>query len=169
MRSAQRSRGMNAPNDTDTHVEAILDDLYANEINVSLSWNMKRGFHATLGESTLAEAFRTSAEAARWLKQQASDHFRYRQPASTRSAERNDNLSEEILDDLCTSDISGSISWIWDNGFHVTLGEPKVAEDWFSSSGETLAWLGAQALTHFPDTPFARKHAGLPSSAPSRS
>jgi len=37
---------------------------------------------------------------------------------------------EAILNDLYASDISASISWIWDGGFHVTLGDPKQAEEW---------------------------------------
>jgi hypothetical protein len=59
---------MKIRNDTDTRVEAILDDLYTHEISASLLWNKKRRFHATLGSAALAEAsFRTSPEAARWL------------------------------------------------------------------------------------------------------
>jgi hypothetical protein len=105
---------------TDANIEAVLDDLYLNETNASLSWNRKRGFHATLGNPALAEAwFGTSAEAVRWLKQQASALFRYRQPDFTHSAERDGTVSEETLDDLCASDINGSISWVWDSRFHV--------------------------------------------------
>ncbi len=44
-------------------IEAILDDLYANEFNVALSWNHERGFQAALGNPPLAEA--TSRSPAR--------------------------------------------------------------------------------------------------------
>jgi hypothetical protein len=35
---------------------------------------------------------------------------------------------DEILNDLYASEINASISWIWDGGFYVTLGNPKQAE-----------------------------------------
>jgi hypothetical protein len=48
---------------------------------------------------------------------------------------------ECILNDLYASEINASISWIWDGGFYVTLGDPKQAEGWaFPSIGEAVAW-----------------------------
>jgi hypothetical protein len=46
---------------------------------------------------------------------------------------------DEILNDLYASEINASISWIWDGGFYVTLGNPKQAEGWaFPSIGEAV-------------------------------
>jgi hypothetical protein len=67
---------------------------------------------------------------------------------------------EAILDDLYASEVNASISWIWDGGFYVTLGDPKQAEGWaFPSIGEAVAWLGDQAIVHYPNSEFARKYA----------
>jgi hypothetical protein len=35
---------------------------------------------------------------------------------------------EAILTDLYQSEISASIEWIWDGGFHATLGAPAIAQ-----------------------------------------
>jgi hypothetical protein len=37
------------PDDNGRSIEAILDDLYANELNGVPSWDQERGFRATLG------------------------------------------------------------------------------------------------------------------------
>jgi hypothetical protein len=67
-----------------------------------------------------------------------------------------------ILNDLYTSEISASISWIWDGGFYVTLGNPNRAEGWaLPDIGEAVAWLRDQALIHYPESDFARKYAGF--------
>jgi hypothetical protein len=64
------------PDDNGRSIEAILDDLYANELNVALSWKHDRGFHATLGNPSLAQSsFPTSGEAVRWLRHEALRHF----------------------------------------------------------------------------------------------
>jgi hypothetical protein len=69
---------------------------------------------------------------------------------------------EAILNDLYASEINASISWIWDGGFHVTLGDPKLAEGWaFPTIGEAVAWLRDQASAHYPDSDFARKYGGF--------
>jgi hypothetical protein len=45
---------------------------------------------------------------------------------------------------------------------YVTLGEPKQAGEWaLGSIGQAVAWLRDQALAHYPDSEFARKHAGF--------
>ena len=49
------SQAMNRRNPNGTTIEATLDDLYANEINVALSWDHKRRFHAVLGNPPLAK------------------------------------------------------------------------------------------------------------------
>jgi hypothetical protein len=96
---------------------------------------------ATIGNRRLAEKwFHSSGKAVRWLRHQAPVH--YPQIEFTGARDRVDAHIDTILDDLYASDISGSISWIWDGGFYVTLGAPKQAEDWaFPSSGEAVAWL----------------------------
>ena len=67
---------MKRSNQNPTTIEATLDDLYANELNVELSWDHKRGFLAVLGNPPLAKkTFPTSGEAVSWLKEQALRHF----------------------------------------------------------------------------------------------
>ena len=69
---------------------------------------------------------------------------------------------EAILNDLYATEINASISWIWDGGFHVVLGDPRQAEGWaFPMIGEAVAWLRDQACSHYPDSEFARKYGGL--------
>jgi hypothetical protein len=67
---------------------------------------------------------------------------------------------EAILNDLYASGISVTISWISDGGTHVTLGDPKQAENAaLRSIGEAIAWLRDQAIAH-PESALARKYAG---------
>lgn len=161
-RSGRRYYDMSIAHRHDLDIEATLDDLYANEMNVAISWNHERGFHAALGNPALAEgSFPTSGEAVRWLKEQALHHFFFRAPSSGTpkipSAER-----EPILDSLCASHIAGSLSWTWDGGFYATLGEPKRAAKWAAASaGEALAWLREQATLLYPGSEFAGNHAGF--------
>ena len=141
------------PDDNGRSNEAILDDPYANELNVALSWNHERGFHATLGNPSLAEkSFPTSGEALRWLKREALRHF----PDAGFDTECSDRAGRErILDQLCASQIAGSISWIWDAGFYAAIGEPKRAEkSSASSAGEVLDWLRNQAIRIYPGSEF---------------
>jgi hypothetical protein len=80
--------------------------------------------------------------------------------AGMSTPDRNGLDVEAILNDLYSSEINASISWIWDSGFHVTLGDPKLAEGWaFPGIGEAVAWLREQAVVHYPDSDFARKYA----------
>src|SRR5438552_12074049 len=93
---------MSTPDQKDASIEAILDDLYANELNVSISWNHRRGFHAVLVDPVLADNwFPTSGEAVQWLKDQAIGHFP-RAEFGPSPAPR-DPSPESILDDLCAS------------------------------------------------------------------
>jgi disulfide oxidoreductase YuzD len=151
---------MNRPNPNGATIEATLDDLYANEINVELSWDHKRGFRAVLGNPPLAKkTFPTSGEAVGWLKEQALRHF---PRAEFRTGSADADAREAILDHLCASHIAGSISWIWDGGFHATLGEPKLAEKWAAASaGEAIEWLRDQAILHYPGSEFAHQYAGF--------
>jgi hypothetical protein len=69
---------------------------------------------------------------------------------------------EAILDDLYASEISASISWVWDTGFYVTLGSPIFAEKPSAASiREAVEWLRDQALDYYPESDFARKYAGV--------
>jgi hypothetical protein len=69
---------------------------------------------------------------------------------------------EAILNDLYASEVDASISWIWDVGFHVALGDPELAEGWaFKTIGEAVAWLREEACPHYPDSDFAQKYGGF--------
>jgi disulfide oxidoreductase YuzD len=151
---------MKRPNPSGTAIEATLDDLYANELNVELSWDRKRGFHAVLGNPPLAKkTFPASGEAVGWLKEQALRHFP-RAGFRTGSADAHDR--EAILDHLRASHIAGSISWVWDGGFYATIGEPKLAEKYSAASaGEALDWLRDQAILHYAGSEFAGQYVGF--------
>jgi hypothetical protein len=142
-------------------IAAVLNDLYANEINASIAWIRGRGFRATLGNPRLAEKwFHSSGEAARWLSRQSLEH--YPQTEFTHALDRVAVSIDTILDDLYANKISGSISWIWDGGFYATLGAPKQADDWaFPSIGDAVEWLTEQAIARYPESEFARKHGGF--------
>ena len=154
---------MSASVDTNTDVEAILDDLYTSEINTALSWSGDRGFRAALGTPTLAGAwFRTSGEAVKWLKQHAFDYFRFRRPVFVRSNKRGGSDGQEILDALCASNIHGSISWVWNSGFYASLDDPQHAEGRaFRTIGEAIDWLRDQACMRYPASEFAREYSGF--------
>ena len=143
-------------------VENILARLYANEINVSLAWARPRGFSATLGNPPLAEEwFQKSGEAVRWLKEQAVRHF----PGAEFARERNKVHEdfEAILEDLYASKIDGSIEWIWDGGFYVSVDARKrKAERWsLETVAEAVEWLKEEACRCYPDSKFARKYRGF--------
>ena len=68
---------------------------------------------------------------------------------------------ETILDDLCASEINASISWVWDGGIVVELGDPLngyEAEVKVSTAAEAALWLRDEACAHYPDSEFARKY-----------
>ncbi len=71
------STGMSAPDPKGPDLEAILDDLYASEINASISWIWDSGFRATLGSPKLAEqwALPTIRDAVLWLRDAACKHL----------------------------------------------------------------------------------------------
>jgi hypothetical protein len=71
--------------------------------------------------------FQNSGEAARWLRVQALAHFsKAKFPPEHNQV---DVEAEGILDDLYASNISGSVDWIWDAGFFVSVGgRPKGTE-----------------------------------------
>jgi hypothetical protein len=58
---------------------------------------------------------------------------------------------EAIPTDLYAREINASIEWIWDGGFHVTLGAPTMAEGWaFGTIRDAVAWLRDEAMKQFP-------------------
>jgi hypothetical protein len=68
---------------------------------------------------------------------------------------------ETILDDLCASEINASISWLWEGGIVVELGDPLNgydAEGKVSTVAEAALWLRDQACEHYPDSEFAQKY-----------
>jgi hypothetical protein len=60
---------------------------------------------------------------------------------------------EEILRNVYASEINASISWLWDGGIDVKLGDPLngyKAEDQVSTFSEAAVWLRDQACTYYP-------------------
>jgi hypothetical protein len=71
---------------------------------------------------------------------------------------------EEILRALYESEINALISWVWDGGINVELGDPLNgydANDKVSTFAEATAWLRDQACKYYPDSEFARKYGGF--------
>jgi hypothetical protein len=67
---------------------------------------------------------------------------------------------EEIVRALYESEINASISWVWDGGIAVELGDPLNgydAEGKVSTFAGAAAWLRDQACKHYPDSEFALK------------
>jgi hypothetical protein len=69
--------GMSTPDRKGLDIEAILNDLYASEINASISWIWDGGFHATLENPKLVEqlALPTIRDAVLWLRDAVCEHF----------------------------------------------------------------------------------------------
>jgi hypothetical protein len=75
---------------------------------------------------------------------------------------------EEILDGLYASEINASISWLWDGGIDLKLGDPLngyKAEGKVGTFVEAAVWLRDPAHTHNPDTEFARANIAASSDA----
>jgi hypothetical protein len=71
---------------------------------------------------------------------------------------------EAILDDLYASEINVEISWLWDGGIDVKLGDELngyKAEGKVSTMREAAVWLRDQACQHYSDSGFARKCCGF--------
>ena len=69
---------------------------------------------------------------------------------------------EPILADLYNSEINASISWLWDGGIDVSLGDDLngfVTGDQVATLAQAAEWLRASAVEHYPDSEFAKKHA----------
>lgn len=66
-----------------------------------------------------------------------------------------------IMQDLYHSEINASISWLWDGGFDVKLGDEMngfVAEGSVRYWGQVEPWLRDKAIEHFPESLFARMY-----------
>ena len=71
---------------------------------------------------------------------------------------------EAILDDLYASEINVDISWLWDGGIDVKLGDQLngyKAEGKVSMMHTAAVWLRDQACQQHPDSGFARKYCGF--------
>jgi hypothetical protein len=57
-------------------IQALLNDLYASEINASISWIWDGGVHATLGAPPIEEGtLPTIRDAVLWLRDKECEHF----------------------------------------------------------------------------------------------
>jgi len=71
---------------------------------------------------------------------------------------------EAILSDLYESEINVSMSWFWDGGIDVKIGDPLNgyrAESKVDTVAQAVFWLRDQACTLYPDSKFARKYGGF--------
>jgi hypothetical protein len=68
---------------------------------------------------------------------------------------------EEILSALYESEINASISWLWDGGIGVKLGDELNgydADGQVRTVAKAAAWSREQDCKHYPDSGFARKY-----------
>lgn len=71
---------------------------------------------------------------------------------------------DKIITDLYASEINASISWFWDSGYEVVLGDElngarDVSHDEHLTTTDDIAeWLKRTASRHYPDSAFARKY-----------
>jgi hypothetical protein len=68
---------------------------------------------------------------------------------------------DEVIDRLYDSELNASISWLWDGGFEVKLGDEMngfVAENaaTLKTAAEVAYWLDVAARRHFPESKYAR-------------
>ena len=64
-----------------------------------------------------------------------------------------------LMQELYDSEINASVSWFWDAGFEVKLGDyinGWKAEDQVYTWAEVEAWLTARAIEHYPESVFAK-------------
>ena len=69
---------------------------------------------------------------------------------------------DQVLADLYASEINARISWLWDGGIDVALGDQLsgyVAEANVATFAEAAQWLRDRAVEHFPESEFVRRHA----------
>lgn len=70
--------------------------------------------------------------------------------------------SAKIMPDLYASEINVTISWFWDGGFNVQLGDSMNGIDayaWCDTWPEAVAWLRDKAIELYPDSDFAKANA----------
>ncbi|MDN5001260.1 hypothetical protein ACFQZO_10225 [Bradyrhizobium sp. GCM10027634] len=69
-----------------------------------------------------------------------------------------------LLQDLYNSEINYTIATFWDAGFRVLLGDDLngfVAETRVPTFTDAAQWLAIAAVTHYPDSEFAKKYSTL--------
>ena len=64
----------------------------------------------------------------------------------------------ELLQDLHDSEISGLITWLFDNAWHAEVGCPPIRERNFETAAKAIRWLQITALALYPDSPFSEKY-----------
>lgn len=66
---------------------------------------------------------------------------------------------EGVLQRLYDSELNCAISWLWDGGIEVKLGDPLLngfkEQIVFTSASEIAGWLDDAARRHFPDSVYA--------------
>jgi hypothetical protein len=69
----------------------------------------------------------------------------------------------KIPQELYASEISFIVSAVWDNGFDIALGWDGnfVATGHADSYIDACRWLRTAACRHFPESSFAKRHAGI--------
>ncbi|MBV9202240.1 MAG: hypothetical protein JOY83_21425 [Alphaproteobacteria bacterium] len=69
---------------------------------------------------------------------------------------------ESIIDELYGSHIGGSIEWIWDSRFFVSLiGRKQADSAGLETVGKAIEWLRDTARLLYPESRFAKKYRGL--------
>jgi hypothetical protein len=64
----------------------------------------------------------------------------------------------ELLQDPQDSEISGSISWLFDNAWHAEIGCPPIRERNFETAAQAIRWLQITAIALYPNSPFSEKY-----------
>ena len=69
-------------------------------------------------------------------------------------------MPTSILQRLYESEINASVSWLWDGGFDVKLGDAHngfVAETNVQTWEEVERWLRNAAVIHYPNSHFTKE------------
>src|SRR6185437_13143832 len=70
-----------------------------------------------------------------------------------------------VLEDLHDSDIKVAIGWVCDAGIDLAIGDQMhgyKTEGQAATLAEAAEWLRRMAVKYYPDSAFAKKHAGAP-------
>jgi hypothetical protein len=69
---------------------------------------------------------------------------------------------EQIVADLYDGEINASLSWLWDGGIDVSIGDDLngiVAGNQVATLADAAEWLRANAVQYYSDSAFAEKYA----------